>query len=116
MKQHAAPSGRESPVVQGYNPRDHLPVAEQIKRARADKHISREELAYMTGLALTTIWRAETGHQLSDDVIHKIARILDMDPFDLHAAQQTVPPEMRHRIAKLTGDEMRSLYRDLEGE
>src|SRR5690606_30706235 len=53
MKQHAAPSGRESPVVQGYNPRDHLPVAEQIKRARADKHISREELAYMTGLELT---------------------------------------------------------------
>ena len=58
-------------------------LAPQLLRLRLDRGLSQKELAKRSGVARTTIMRAEAGHQIYPSTLRKLAEALGVTPATL---------------------------------
>lgn len=64
-----------------------MALGDRVKKLRKERAMTQEDLVARSGVALTTIQRAERGERLSADTIAALAAAFDLDASDLTCSQ-----------------------------
>lgn len=90
---------------------------ELLKSIRKEKRISQRKLGEMAGIDFTYISKIENGTQAppSEDVIRKIADILDVDAHKLILSANKIPSDFQESILNNKNvDELHVLFRKIQ--
>lgn len=83
------------------------PLGRRIKRERLDRSMTQRDLAEEVGVGTPHISKIEAGRESpSDDLLRKIAEVLDCDFDELLLAARRMPPDLMETFAS---DPRRSL-------
>lgn len=87
-----------------------------LRNARIALGITQRDVANQIGLSNTAISNMETGYQplTYAPTIDDLARVLKIDPIDLYAAANVLPPDFDKQIRSLTGEELRKVIRRVD--
>lgn len=71
-----------------------------LRIIREAKDLSKEKIAVMIDSPMHNVWRSEVGKIVSEKIVLKIAKVLDIDPDIMFYNMGRFPPEKREFIIK----------------
>lgn len=71
-----------------------------LRILRETKGLSKEKIAVVIDAPMHNVWRAEVGRIISEKILFKIAKVLEIDPEIMFYNMGRFPPEKREFIIK----------------